>query len=213
MNRLSKTLLGVGLALGVSLGAVAIAAPYIALRGSFAFAEDAETRISGVPLRASLDTGWGVSGAFGNEFGPVHLEFEGVYRGFATDRIINNGVATAAAADLALMAPMANVIVDLPLDDYMLGSTVRPYIGAGIGGVYAQLHPTVGGSPLIEDDSWGFAYQFMGGVAIPVMNNVTMRMGYRYFAAPNVKFHAAGGAPFKTDLEVHSVDIGFDFRF
>ncbi len=166
-----------------------------------------------MPLRASFDTGWGVSGALGNEFGPIHLEFEGVYRSFESDRIVSGGIGTAARADLSLMAPMANIIVDLPLDDYMLGSTIRPYIGAGIGGVYAQLQPTASGSPLIEDDSWGFAYQFMGGLAVPVMNNVMARLGYRYFAAPNVKFHAAGGAPFKTDLEVHSVDVGLEFRF
>lgn len=206
---------GIAIALTVAASAmagIAVSAPYIALRGSLAFAEDPETRISGVPLRTSLDTGWGVSAALGNEFGPVHLEFEGVYRNFGIDRITSGGVAHSAQGHYDVMAPMVNVILDFPLDRYMPSYGVTPYLGAGIGGAYASIQPRATGTPLVDDDSWGFAYQVMAGLSVPLMNNVTMRVGYRYLAAPNMEFRRTGGT-FKTDLQVHSVDLGFDLRF
>jgi opacity protein-like surface antigen len=192
--------------------AIAIGSPYIALRGSLAFSDESKTRVSGVPLRMSYDTGWGASAAVGNEYGPIHLELEGVYRRFQPNRIVSGTTSTRASGDVDLIAPMVNVLVDVPFDRFMPYS-VRPYVGAGVGAVYADLQPRGTGITLRDDQSWGFGYQLMAGLSIPVMNNVTMRLGYRYLAAPNMRFHAAGGAAFKTDVAVHSVDLGLDLRF
>lgn len=212
MRLLSKTSIAAALALTVSLGAVAVSAPYIALRGSLAFADDLRTNVSGTPLRMSMDTGWGASAALGNEFGPVHLEFEGVYRTFAPNKIVSGIATTSTRGSVDVIAPMANVILDFPLDRYVPETIIAPFIGVGIGGMYAQIDPRGTGLPISEDSSWGFAYQLMGGLSIPVMNNVTMRVAYRYLSSPNLRF-ANSGAAFKTGMDIHSIDLGFDLRF
>ena len=209
---LVKGSLAAALALSASLAAVAVATPYVALRGSLAFADDVRTNISGTPLRMSMDTGWGASAALGNQVGPVHLELEAVYRNLTPNKIVS-GATTNVRGNVEVIAPMANVILDFPLDNYVPESFITPFIGAGIGGMYAQIDPQGTGIPIGESDSWGFAYQLMGGLSVPVMNNVTMRIAYRYLSSPNLRFHANSGAGFKTGMDIHSVDIGLDFRF
>lgn len=99
-------------------------------------------------------------------------------------------------------------------------SVIRPYVGAGAGVAFTQLKAknSVPVLPVsINDKSTSFAYQFMGGVAVDVSKEVTLDVGYRYFAAPSIKGSAvtapSTNSAFSGDYKQHAVTVGLRFGF
>ncbi len=78
---------------------------------------------------------------------------------------------------------LGNGYVDIPW-----GSTVTPYVGAGLGWGWLN------GSNGLDDDD-GFTFALMGGVAFNITERVALDVGYRYrntsIDGPNFQDHSA----------------------
>lgn len=87
-----------------------------------------------------------------------------------------------------------------------------PYVGAGIGVAYNNLHDI---NLPVNQSSNGradFAYQLMAGVSYDFSPNLTVDAGYRYIDLGKAK--AKGPDPIKvTNLESHDFRIGLRYNF
>ena len=94
-----------------------------------------------------------------------------------------------------------------------VGSGLRPYVGAGLGVSNVKIHGftvTDGtGSEVVsaERDS-AVAYQFLGGVDVPLTEATSARIGYRYFATGSANF-----GELKIKTRSHNLELGFVFEF
>lgn len=199
----------------VAIATTVIATPavadtrYVALRGSLAFLDDTEGDIGAVQFRGSFETGVGGSAAVGwaTVYG-LRVEAEGVYRYFAPDRLTLDGNDFGGGfGQVNVIAPMVNAFYEFEVDTL----AVRPFIGAGVGAMYATANLETFGPAIVDDDAWGFAYQLMAGLRLPVAQNAQLTAMYRYLSAPELSFTADTGDPLDVTLTSHSVDVGLDF--
>lgn len=186
---------------------------YVGLHGSMVIPEDADIGANG---EIEFDNGWGGSlalgylpGASSGLFNYMRFEFEAAYRGADVDRATIGGVPVAgASAEVDSLAWMANAYVDIPT-----GTTVTPYLGAGIGWAHVQMDTTAGFGTTDDEDSV-FAYQFMAGIscAPQTLPHVVFDVGYRYFATDDPSYSTAAG---DVDFEHKSqnIEAGARFRF
>lgn len=162
---------------------------YLRLDGGYVVNEAPD---AGVPLGASLDDagliGIGIGGRFSDW---LRLDITADYRTPADAGI--SGV----SGDFSVATLLANAYVDL-------GNwhNLTPYVGAGIGGAYADLDAPGYGS------GWGLAWGVMGGVAVSLAPNMQLDVGYRYLNIENVDF--GGGLP-EIDQSAHEIRVGLRF--
>jgi opacity protein-like surface antigen len=112
---------------------------------------------------------------------------------------------------------MANLYLEVPRGRW----PVSPYVGGGIGA--ARAHVTTFGSiaiapnappaQLIDSKETRFAYQFMGGLALPLGNRVALTAQYRWFDAGTV--HGVDAREEKITRTIHgsNYDLGIRFLF
>ena len=218
MNRLPRGSIAAALALSVSLGAVAVSSPYVALRGSLAFPGDMESTLLGSQLRTSMDTGWNASIALGqdSEWLGLRLELEGIYGKFTPNKVTSGAVSTSISGDVDMGASMVNAVWDIPVERWWPDAdlVVRPFVGAGLGAVYVALNPQSAGVIAIDqDDTWTWGYQLTAGFAVPLSQTTDLTFQYRYLDAPNVSLHGVTGATYKTSFSMSSIGMGLEFRF
>ena len=147
------------------------------------------------------------SGRPGSAF---ELEAEGLYRHFPLKALSISGGGPSATipADVQLGAGMLNAFYDIPVD---AAFPIKPYLGAGIGGVYTSAKINYPGVNIPAATTWSFGYQLMAGVRVPLSDSVALTAMFRYFSAPNLSFATNLGTPIETSLNSESVDIGLDF--
>ncbi|MCY4137229.1 MAG: outer membrane beta-barrel protein [Rhodobacteraceae bacterium] len=102
-----------------------------------------------------------------------------------------------------------------------VGSGLRPYLGAGLGVSNVKIRNltvTVSQDASVNvsgaRDS-AVAYQFLGGVDVPLTEATSARIGYRYFATGSAEF-ATGSADvgkLKIKTRSHNLELGFVFEF
>jgi len=205
---------------GICFATSAVAAPgdtYLALSGSRTFPKSIE---SNAGVRADLRDGYGIAGAVGRNFGGVRGELEVAYKRNNLGSATGFGFEAQGRGRASALSGMANVYLD---PTFSIGP-VQPYIGGGIG--VARFRATdidvVGlpaGGPItnfgpVDASKTGFAYQAMAGVGIPLSENATFTIGYRYFATPGADVNV----PLFNDvringLKVHSGEAGIRFAF
>jgi opacity protein-like surface antigen len=110
---------------------------------------------------------------------------------------------------------LANLWFEVPLG---MGP-FRPYAGGGVGFGRLSLDlDTTGGSPVVDDSDWGFAWQLGAGVAFDVSSNMAIDIGYRYKRIHNVELDVET-ALFSTpegidkDYSSHNIIAGIRFSF
>ncbi len=105
------------------------------------------------------------------------------------------------------------------------GKTLRPYAGGGIGfarhsakveeiEVFSVGEQEVDVGSLVEigvleADDTVFAYQFMAGLGIGIMENLEARIGYRFFGTKTTVLEEALEASYHT----HNLELGLLYRF
>jgi opacity protein-like surface antigen len=117
--------------------------------------------------------------------------------------------------DVKLNNFMFNAIVKYPLRRF------HPYVGAGIGCSYSDMSATAIQSGVINSTSVGkdytsFAWQLLTGVEIDIINNLSMDIGYRYFASEiefgnNTEFDFENNT--KIDFTTSMITFGLKFLF
>lgn len=158
--------------------------------------------------RAGLkfDDGYAVIGTLGYDTGDIwnlgkfRIEGELGYRKNDLDKLsVKVGALNASGkvgGDVEQMSFMANVY-----HDFLPGSQIRPYLGAGLGAVDSDITVSAGGYT-VSGDTTEFAYQFMGGMTYEAAKNITIDAEYRYT-----------GVDTNVNLNNHSVLIGTRFKF
>lgn len=186
---------------------------YLGLRGSIIDGADTHTTASAVDLRAHYSTGFGGSAYAGTHLGyGFRLEGELAYHHFTLDNLNIAGVPQAGRHGYQqIFAPMASVFWDPPFPDFI----VRPFIGAGAGGAYVDTHDAVGPADIIGTHGWHFAYQLMGGVALPLSQTSRLTGMYRYFRVESTGYRctppALPATVCKADAIDQSIDLGLEF--
>lgn len=226
------------LALGSALAGTALAAPanqsaYIGLRGSYVIADDGQTRSDPNFAAYDYDQHYEPGYAAGISMGwylPANLRFEiaGDYRQADLSRVIIRRDDTVAAlytpgevrpvdGHSEIGTGMANLYYDLDLDMPFV-----PYVGAGVGGAFVSykiVDPNGGPqnplNPITftgKDNTWAFAYQFMGGIAVPLEDGITLSLGYTYFRTNKFNYVNSVGESMRTDIKQQSIDVGVQFH-
>ncbi|RJQ81276.1 MAG: porin family protein [Desulfobacteraceae bacterium] len=159
--------------------------------------EDSDvTWFDGVRDEAEFDTGLGITGAIGYDFGTgLRTEFEIGLRFNDVDRQFPDGL----GGDFSSFSAMGNAFFDL-----MPGYRVSPFIGAGAGIANVAADVDFWG----EDDDNVFAYQFMAGVSFAVAYNMKIDFQYRYFATEDPDFEF-----FEAEYKTHALMGGVRINF
>ncbi len=122
------------------------------------------TTIAGVNV--SPQTGWAVGGVIGYDFVGPRVEIEGVYRQNNTNLWIPGAAINGQNGQLGILANL--------LYDFMPGSVITPYIGAGAGIGFVDSNASL--------SSTVFAYQGIVGVSWNVDTNFRINLDGRYSA-------------------------------
>lgn len=132
---------------------------------------------------ATLDfeSGYSILGAFGYNFGDTEggignfrLEGEVSWTQNDLDSISAGGVSANVGGELEQWGFMVNGLVDLFPD-----AGIRPYVGAGLGMIDGDVSATLGGVT-VSSSGTEFAYRGLAGLGVPLGENTTLDVGYRY---------------------------------
>ena len=131
---------------------------------------NANTNIPAFPtVSVQPTTGWMAGGVIGYDFVGPRVELEGVYR----QNQLNIGVpGTAINNQVGQLGIMANLLYD-----FMPGSVITPYIGAGAGVGFVDSNASLG--------STVFAYQGIIGLGWNVDTNFRVNIDGRYYGTSN----------------------------
>ena len=223
-------LLLTGLAVGLFIATPALAqigVPQCQTTGFYLGVEGAWSRVmnftdsvsaDGLQFHAALNPGFAAGGDFGYDFGRVRLDGELVYRRATTlqTRIAAGGSnfptltgQTTPIGDVAALAGMANVIVDL-----LPHSRWTPYVGAGVGGARIALENYQAlGVTFVNQGSWQLAYQGIAGLRYQGSPAISLSLDYRYFATTDISLRDGAGASFKIPYASHNVMLGIAYHF
>lgn len=192
------------------LAAPAFAAgPYVGAEGGVTFLEKAKVTQDGFPdFDLKTDTGFGLGLVGGFDFGTYRLEGEFAYRRNNNKEVSLGGLTGGIGGDYSSMALMVNGYYDFK----MVSPVLYPYLGVGIGGARDSLKVEDGGT-VIDDDQFVFAYQAAAGVAFNVTKELTLDLGYKYFATTKPEFEDADGAKAKVEYMSHNIFLGVRYSF
>ena len=213
-----KSIIGILSSLAISLGGTAALAQsnnqYIVLSAMYSKPLDSDfTGLDNTTGEISMKSGAGFVFAYGHGIsGGFALEAELSIRNTKTKSFTGGGVGATAInppAKLSTLAFMLNGMFRVG----EVASGIRPYFGAGIGmsqakadGFNLTLNDVIAAIDGTRDGA--IAYQFLGGVEVPLSDATSARVGYRYFATGTQKL---GTINAKT--RSHNLELGFVFAF
>ena len=160
--------------------AQAAADPYVSASAGIAFLSDSDAEGSGITLEDALEykTGFAVNGAIGLDGGMYRLEGAIGYQVNELDKRQGIEIPDDIDAEVSILSFMANGYLDIEMPI----AVVTPYLMAGAGVAHVNFD--------VPDPEWEsdtvFAYQLGAGVGIGAAPNVTLDLGYRYFATGDV---------------------------
>jgi opacity protein-like surface antigen len=155
---------------------------YAGLHGGLNFTHETDVT---EPVPFYIDTTFEVGGAFGGFFGyqldnGIRFEGELTLRANGIDEVDGFPL----DGDVSSVAFMGNLLYEFPT-----GPSIRPYLGLGVGFANVAMNDLSFGSfTFIDDDDTVFAYQFIGGIGIPLSPILTLTVDYRFFATEDPKF-------------------------
>lgn len=213
-----KSIIGILSALVISLGGTAALAQsnnqYIVLSAMYSKPLDSEfTGLDNTTGEFGMKSGAGFVLAYGHGIsGSFALEAELSIRNSKTKSFSGEGVGTTAInlpAKLSTLAFMLNGVFRVG----EVASGIRPYFGAGIGisqakadGFNLTVNDVIAAIDGTRDGA--MAYQFLGGVEVPLSEATSARVGYRYFATGTQKLRTINA---KT--RSHNLDLGLVLAF
>ncbi len=158
--------------------------------GKAFYYDSSGTKKDGTPTLAEgdidygFDMGWALAGAIGYRFGALRAEgtgsyFSANYNSFGNFDVDKDDYET--PPSFTTFAIMANGWYD-----FDTGTMFTPFVGLGLGAFQGT---NSGGVPKNAPDSfeataqsaWGFAYQGGAGVAMEVVDSLSIRLGYQLF--------------------------------
>jgi opacity protein-like surface antigen len=198
--------------------------PYISVVGGATFVENFHRQIELPPAMSgvietqgpSLLDGYAFGGAFGFRVHPqLRLEMEYTYRdnevgdwftGIEDNGLLTSLTAADASGSVNTHSLMFNSLYDLTTPQI---GRLNLYGGGGIGVLYVDSTITLPAETYEVADS-AFAWQLVGGVSLPVRQNVELFAEYRYLGADKLNVDDANTSlPFGDfDYDSHNVFLG-----
>lgn len=169
-------------------------------RLSLGIGEESDGDVSNSTLSSTADPGvtGGLGAGFGYRFHDLgSVELEGDWSMGETEESYGGLSASGTAGQVGLFA---NGYFHVPMD-----GPVRPWIGAGIGGVHNYGED--------QDGGMGLAFQGMVGVDVPVSQDMALRAGYRYRNADPGEYNSGGVTRDYDRSGTHAVDVGLVWSF
>lgn len=186
------------------------AGPYVGGEAGAVFLEKAKfTEAGAADVDLKTKTGFGLGLVGGFDFGTYRLEGEFVYRRNNNKEVTSGGFTSNVGGDFSSMALMFNGYYDFK----MVSPIVYPYLGGGLGVARDSLKATEAGVTGIDDSKIVFAYQLATGVAYNVTKEVTLDLGYKYFATAKPEFEVTGGGKVKGEYMSHNIFLTARYNF
>ena len=154
---------------------------------------------------AEYDTGFGITGALGYDFGMFRVEGEVGYRKTDYDKAGASGQPKVnAGGDVTGWDLMVNGYLDIKTE-----TPFTPYVGVGIGGAFLDSSAVnAGGITIRSDDDTVFAYQAIAGVAYTFAEVWMAQLEYRFFGTSDPTY---GGT--ESEYKSHNLFIGIRYNF
>ena len=160
---------------------------------------------NGTKGKAEYETGFGITGALGYDFGKFRVEGEVGYRKNDYDKVGASGqTKVKTSGDVTGWDFMVNGYFDIEND-----TSFTPYIGAGIGAaILDSSSVNAGGINMGSGDDTVFAYQAIAGVDYTFAQVWKVQLEYRFFGTADPTYSG-------TDSEYmsHNILIGIRYNF
>lgn len=211
----------------VALSTPAVAAEeghsYVGFYGLVGWADqDNVSRSGGLPIIEESSDSGGINGGAGVLFGhnwkehglPIRTEIAGTWRyRHDMNTLFLSGLSTfGTKSDISTTDIVASVLYDIPVEWKW-----KPYVGAGIGAVYADVDTYLMNPGRVDGpgySGWDLAWQVQAGVNYALSDRWDFRVDYRYVDLGEVDTGpVASGDRFTADLVSHDVRIGAVWNF
>lgn len=184
--------------------------PYVSAGGGGIFLQKSRFTPEGSPeLDLKTRTGYGLGLVGGYDFGTYRLEGEFSYRSNDNKEVTGGGLSGNTDGEFSSMALTLNGYYDFK----MVSPTVYPYVGAGIGGARDSLKVTTDAGTGVDDHQIVFAYQLAAGAAYNVAKELTLDLGYKFFATAKPEFDSTGGGKAKAEYMSHNIFLTVRYTF
>lgn len=196
---------------------------YVSLQGGYSFLQN--SKIGGDladsttdPDVIELENSYLFGGSIGYDFkGPLRVEAAGTYQKFDVDKIRNDdtGVFESGTGDVSVVGVTINGFYDFKNP----GQSLVPYIGAGIGAVYADINDIQRGSRTVLDEN-AYAPTGLGmvGVSYDLSKSVALSVGYQlqWIGVLDGSITRSSGASSDAETDqifIHNVTAGLRITF
>ena len=154
---------------------------------------------------AEYDTGFGMTGALGYDFGWVRVEGEVGYRKNDYEKVSSSGqTGLNTSGEVTSWDFMANSYIDIDTE-----TPFTPYFGGGIGAAVLESSTLNAGGITIESgDDTVFAYQVMAGASYSFSEVWMVQLEYRFFGTTNPTYGNT-----ESEYMSHNVFLGIRLNF
>jgi len=202
MKKLAMALMVAGICAAPSLASAV--EPYVSLSAGMGFMNNSDVDLeSGAVWIATdhdveYDSGYALEGAIGVKNDMFRGEIAIGYQAQDVDKIFDTKTDI---VDVSILSFMANGYADFKMD-----AGITPYLMGGLG--VATVDVSVSS---VSVDSTPFAWQLGAGVGVPATDNITVDLGYRYFATADVDIDSA--VYDKISFSTSKVMLGMRYSF
>ncbi len=191
---------------------------YIGLWAGYNLADDNDWRSTTTTSAVQHEPGMAVAMTLGRQTdGGLRFEGELAYRISSIDRLGNLSV----DGQVDKLTAMVNFIYEFNtggerIYGYSLGggSPIRPYIGLGGGGALVHIADvSFGGSPIVNDSEFGFAYQGIAGIGFEITPESILTFDIRYVGVPEIGFTSGNSTGFDAEFVDWTATIGLRSHF
>lgn len=148
------------------------------------------------------EPGYAINVAYGLRKNDFRLELAAGYQANDVDKIGSIEANGVIKGDGDILSVMYNGYYDMDMEN------VLPYVTLGIGYANVGVNYSEPGYELDSNNS-AFAYQLGAGIGIPVNDNVTIDIGYRYFATTDIEIQPG----IELSIGSHNILAGFRHTF
>lgn len=184
---------------------------YVKGAGAVNVMRDHDFNTASGQIDTDMDTGYGISGAVGYDYGQVRAEVEMAYRqnDVSSHTLAGTGALANPGGDVSSLAVMVNGYYDFDTQ-----SPLTPYVGAGIGVANVDFQDYASGATnAMSGDDTTFAYQAIAGLEYEFVDHLSALVEYRYFATSDIDVDSTLGGNLSTDTSYgnHSFLLGLKY--
>jgi OOP family OmpA-OmpF porin len=161
------------------------------------------------PGKTKTQWGAGISGGLGYRYGDFRVEGEVMYGRSNADHVSFSGGGGDLSGYYDMWGATVNFFYDIPI-----GVRIRPYVGAGLGGIRFEAHDiTLAGFPPTRGSNRLFTYKLMAGVSYALTDAWRLLLGYRFMGMGGQDYETGGVPLHGHSIQTHAVQVGMQFYF